>query len=177
MHGGVFTAVPGHPETPCPFGSANDDPNDAQLKKNADAFVKSAVGTIMSSRAWTPHSAIFVVADEGDFSGNVVNGGWASPAGCCDSPVLPAGDPDINVAWPGGVFGGGLVPAVVIDPSGPRHYVNDGRLPDPLRCPGGPGGTALACLPGLPGAGSLLLARRRSRRGPSARRWRPTRQG
>ena len=125
MHGGVFTAVPGHPETPCPFGSANDDPNDAQLKKNADAFVKSAVGTIMSSRAWTPHSAIFVIADEGDFSGNAVNGGWASPAGCCDSPVLPAGDLDINVAWPGGVFGGGLVPAVVIDPSGPRHYVND----------------------------------------------------
>jgi phosphatidylinositol-3-phosphatase len=124
MHGGVFTAVAGHPETPCPFGSANDDPNDAQLKKNADAFVQSAVGTIMSSRAWTPHSAIFIVSDEGDFSGNAVNGGWDSPAGCCDSPVLPAGDPDINVAWPGGVFGGGLVPAIVIDPSGPRHFTD-----------------------------------------------------
>src|SRR5712691_4201783 len=35
MHGGVFTAVPGHPETPCPFGSANDDPNDASLKQKA----------------------------------------------------------------------------------------------------------------------------------------------
>ncbi len=124
MHGGVFTAVPGHPETPCPFGSANDDPNDASLKQKADAFVKSAVGTIMSSRAWTPHSAIFIVADEGDFSGNAVNGGWDSPAGCCDSPVLPAGDPDINALWPGGVFGGGLVPAVVVDPSGPRHFVD-----------------------------------------------------
>jgi len=125
MHGGVFTAVAGHPETPCPFGRANDDPNDAQLKKNADAFVQSAVGTIRSSRAWTPHSAIVIVSDEGDFTGNPVNGGWDSPAGCCDSPVLPAGDPDINAAWPGGVFGGGLVPAVVIDPSGPRRYVND----------------------------------------------------
>jgi hypothetical protein len=124
MHGGVFTAVAGHPETPCPFGSANDDPNDAQLKKNADAFVQSAVGTIRSSQAWTPHSAIFIVSDEGDFTGNPVNGGWDSPAGCCDSPVLPAGDPDISAAWPGGVFGGGLVPAVVVDPSGPRHYVN-----------------------------------------------------
>jgi hypothetical protein len=124
MHGGVFSAVPGHPETPCPFGSANDDPNDAALKQKADAFVKGAVGTIMSSRAWTPHSAIFVVADEGDFSGNPVNGGWDSPAGCCDSPVLPAGDPDINALWPGGVFGGGLVPAVVVDPSGPRHFID-----------------------------------------------------
>jgi phosphatidylinositol-3-phosphatase len=124
MHGGVFSAVPGHPETPCPFGSANDDPNDAQLKKNADAFVQQAVTTIMSSRAWTRHSAIFIVADEGDFSGNPVNGGWDSPAGCCDSPVLPAGDPDISPSWPGGVFGGGLVPAIVIDQSGPRHFVS-----------------------------------------------------
>lgn len=124
MHGGVFTAVPDHPETPCPFGSANNDPNDAQLKKNADAFVHSAVTTIMSSRAWTPHSAIFIISDEGDFTGNSVNGGWDSPAGCCDSPVLPAGDPEINAAWPGGVFGGGLVPAIVIDPSGPRQFVD-----------------------------------------------------
>ncbi len=125
MHGGVFTAVPGHPETPCPFGNTNDDANDAALKQKADAFVQGAVGTIMSSRAWTPHSAIFIVADEGDFTGNAVNGGWDSPAGCCDSPVLPAGDPDINVAWPGGLYGGGLVPAVVIDPSGPRHFVDN----------------------------------------------------
>ena len=125
MHGGVFTAVADHPETPCPFGRTNDDPNDAQLKRNADTFVQGAVSTIMSSPAWTKHSAIFIVADEGDFTGNSVNGGWDSPAGCCDSPVLPAGDPDISAAWPGGVFGGGLVPAVVIDPTGPRHYIND----------------------------------------------------
>lgn len=124
MHGGVFTAVDGHPETPCPFGSASDDPNDSQLKRNADAFVKNAVTTIMSSRAWTPHSAIFIVADEGDLSGNPANGGWDSPAGCCDSPVLPAGDSDISATWPGGMFGGGLVPAVIIDPSGPRHYIS-----------------------------------------------------
>lgn len=125
MHGGVFTAVPGFPETPCPFGSANDDPNDAQLKKNADAFVQTAVTTIMSSEAWTRHSAIFIVSDEGDFNGDATNGGWASPAGCCDSPVLPAGDPDISPLWPGGVFGGALVPAIVIDPSGPRNFVSN----------------------------------------------------
>jgi len=125
MHGGVSGTVAGHPEVPCPFNSTNDDANDVKLKHNADAFVKGAVTTIMSSRAWTRHSAIFIVADEGDFTGNAVNGGWDSPAGCCDSPVLPAGDPDISASWPGGVFGGALVPAVVIDPSGPRHFVSN----------------------------------------------------
>ena len=125
MHGGVSGTVAGHPEVPCPFNSTNDDANDVKLKHNADAFVKGAVTTIMSSRAWTRHSAIFIIADEGDFTGNAVNGGWDSPAGCCDSPVLPAGDPDISASWPGGVFGGALVPAVVIDPSGPRHFVSN----------------------------------------------------
>ena len=121
MHGGVNHRGRRSPGDPCPFGSANDDPNDASLKQKADAFVKTAVTTIMSSRAWTQHSAIFIVADEGDFTGNAVNGGWDSPAGCCDSPVLPAGDPDISASWPGGLYGGALVPAVVVDPSGPRH--------------------------------------------------------
>ncbi len=124
MHGGVSTAVPGYPGTPCPYNTVNDDPADVALKHNADAFVHGAVTTIMSSRAWTPHSAIFIVADEGDYTGNTSTGGWASPAGCCDSPALPAGDPDISASWPGGVYGGGLVPAIVIDPSGPRHYVS-----------------------------------------------------
>ncbi len=124
MHGGVNDAIGGHPETPCPFNSTNDDANDIRLKHNADTFVKGAVTTIMSSRAWTRHSAIFIVADEGDFTGNAVNGGWDSPAGCCDSPVLPKGDPDISASWPGGLYGGALVPAVVIDPSGPHHFVS-----------------------------------------------------
>ncbi len=92
IHGGVNHAIAGHPETPCPFGATNDDPNDVHLKHNADAFVHAAVTTIMYSRAWTRHSAIFIVADEGDFTGVAANGGWDSPAGCCDSPVLPAGD-------------------------------------------------------------------------------------
>ena len=124
MHGGVYSPVPGFAETPCPYNNTNDDPFDVQLKKNADAFVKGTVTTIMSSRAWTRHSAIFIVSDEGDYTGNATNGGWDSPAGCCDSPVLPAGDPDISAAWPGGLYGGGLVPAVVIDPSGPHHFTS-----------------------------------------------------
>jgi hypothetical protein len=125
LHGGVSDAIAGHPETPCPFSNANDDPADVLLKHNADAFVHGAVTTIMSSRAWTRHSAIFIVADEGDYTNNAVNGGWDSPAGCCDSPVLPAGDPDISPTWPGGLYGGALVPAIVIDPSGPHNFVSD----------------------------------------------------
>jgi phosphatidylinositol-3-phosphatase len=125
MHGGVNDAIAGHPETPCPFNNTNDDPNDVRLKQNADRFVKGAVTTIMSSRAWTSHSAIFIVADEGDFTGDEQNGGWDSPAGCCDSPVLPKGDPDISPDWPGGLYGGALVPAVVIDPSGPHHFISN----------------------------------------------------
>jgi phosphatidylinositol-3-phosphatase len=115
MHGGVYTAVDGHPETPCPYGSTNDDANDAALKQKADAFVKTAVQAIQASPSWKDgQDAIFVVADEGDYTGNKPNGGWDSPAGCCDSPILPAGAADVNSAWPGGVYGGGLVPAVVV---------------------------------------------------------------
>lgn len=124
LHGGVYSAVAGHPETPCPYNNSNDDPADIHLKQNADAFIQSTVQTIMDSRAWTPHSAIFVVADEGDYNADPTTGGWASPAGCCDSPYLPAGDPDISSTWPGGLYGGGLVPAIVIDPSGPHGYTS-----------------------------------------------------
>ena len=70
MHGGVNVAVPGHPETPCPFGSTKDDPNDAALKRKADAFVHGAVDTITGSRSWTGNSAIFIVTDDNDFTGN-----------------------------------------------------------------------------------------------------------
>jgi hypothetical protein len=124
MHGGVNDAVPGHPETPCPFGSTKDDPNDAALKHKADMFVKGAVDTITHSHAWTNRSAIVIVTDENDFTGNEVTGGWESAAGCCDSPYVPAADPRISPDWPGGTYGGGLIPAVVVTASGPRHFTD-----------------------------------------------------
>jgi len=125
MHGGVFTAVPGHPETPCPFGSAKDDANDAALKAKADQFVHTAVDTITGSRAWTRHSAIVIVTDENDFTGNESTGGWESADGCCDSPYVAKGDPRVSADWPGGTFGGGLIPAIVVTGSGPRHVVSN----------------------------------------------------
>ena len=127
MHGGVFTQIApdGSDGTPCPFGSANDDANDASLKQKADAFVAQAVHTIMSSKAWRGNSAIFVVADESDFNGDSTTGGWADATGCCDSPCVPAGDPRVSPTWPGGVYGGGLSPAVVITRNGPHHFISD----------------------------------------------------
>jgi hypothetical protein len=128
MHGGVYTqvAADGSDGTPCPYGSTKDDANDAALKQKADQFVKGAVTTIMASPAWkTGRSAIFVVTDENDFTGNKATDGWESADGCCDSPYLPQGtqflgsngQPDGTV-WPGGVYGGGKIPAIVITTDG-----------------------------------------------------------
>lgn len=126
MHGGVYGAIAGHPETPCPYNDAFGDTNDEALKAKADAFLKTTVNTIMHSKAWTPGSVIFITADENDYdAANPWNGSYLSTAGCCDSPVLPAGDPAVSPDWPGGVYGGGLIPMVVVTQNGPRH-VTDG---------------------------------------------------
>jgi hypothetical protein len=140
MHGGVYTQVApdGSDGTPCPYGSAKDDPNDAALKQKADEFVRGAVETIMSSKAWTGHSVIFVVTDENDFTGDPTTDGWESAAGCCDSPMLQDGyqfhdshgSPDGNT-WhctSGAIactYGGGLIPAIVIARHGARHHTSD----------------------------------------------------
>jgi hypothetical protein len=127
MHGGVYHAVEGHPETPCPYGSAKDDANDAALKQKADDFVKQAVHTIRSSDAWTRHSAIVIVTDENDYNAaNPENGSWDSADGCCASPYVAKGDPRINKdgLWPGGTYGGGLIPAIIVSPQGKKGYVD-----------------------------------------------------
>jgi hypothetical protein len=124
MHGGVYTAIAGHPETPCPYGSTKDDANDAALKHNADVFVQGAVDTIRNSKAWTKRSAIVVLTDENDYTGNGETGGWESADGCCDSPYVQAGDLRISKDWPGGTYGGGLIPAIVVTASGPHHVVD-----------------------------------------------------
>ncbi|MDQ6658650.1 MAG: alkaline phosphatase family protein [Actinomycetota bacterium] len=124
MHGGVYTAVPGHQETPCPYGTVKDDTNDAALKHKSDLFVKDAVSTITGSRAWTPRSAIIIVTDENDYTGNEQTGGWESAIGCCDSPYVSKADSRVSANWPGGTYGGGLIPAIVVTASGPRHFVD-----------------------------------------------------
>ena len=126
MHLGVYSSVPGFEnETPCPYSNTMGDPIDEAGKTVADNFIEQAVTTIMHSRAWTGNSVIFVTADENDYdASNPDIGSYLSSAGCCDSPVLPAGDPEVSTAWPGGVYGGGLVPMVVISRNGPKHVTD-----------------------------------------------------
>ena len=124
MHGGIYDTVSPGDGSPCPYGNTKDDANDAALKQKADAFVHGAVTTITSSRAWTKHSAIVIVTDENDFTGNPENGGWENADGCCDSPYVEAGDPRVSTSWPGGTYGGGLIPAIVVTACGPRGFVD-----------------------------------------------------
>ncbi len=125
MHGGVYDALAGHPETPCPYGEADDDANDASLKQKADEFVKQAVRTIRRSKAWTHDSAIVIVTDENDYQADQeANGHWESADGCCSSPYVAAGDPRVSPNWPGGTYGGGLIPAIIVSPQGKRGYVD-----------------------------------------------------
>jgi hypothetical protein len=125
MHGGVYSHLKGHPETPCPYGSTDDDANDAALKQKADRFVRHAVHTIRTSKAWTKHSAIVIVTDENDFDAtNEKTGDWESADGCCDSPYVGKGDPRVSADWPGGTYGGGLIPAIVVTACGPRHVTD-----------------------------------------------------
>jgi phosphatidylinositol-3-phosphatase len=128
MHGGVYTPVApdGSDGTPCPYGSTKDDANDAALKQKADTFVKGAVTAIMASPAWKSGlAAIFIATDESDFTNNTATDGWEDASGCCDSPILPAGykflgsnsQPDGNT-WAGGMYGGGLIPAIIVTNKG-----------------------------------------------------------
>lgn len=126
MHGGVNTSVPGHAETPCKYGTDNGK---GGMKEKADNFVKDAVTQIMASKAWKhTKSVIFIIADEGDFNDKETqNGEWESVEGCCDSPIVPKAAPDIDPAWPGGMYAGGLAPAVVIVSRGGKRggYVSN----------------------------------------------------
>jgi phosphatidylinositol-3-phosphatase len=134
MHGGVSTAVAadGSDGTPCPFGSTKDDANDAALKQKADAFVKGAVDAITSTTDWkTGRTAIFIVTDENDFTGEASTDGWESAEGCCDSPNLGKGTPFLGSngqpdghVWGGGIYGGGKIPAIVMTAKGKPGFTS-----------------------------------------------------
>jgi hypothetical protein len=134
MHGGVFAPVAsdGSDGTPCPYGSTKDDANDASLKKKADDFVKGAVTAITATTAWkSGRSAIFILTDENDFTGNATTDGWESADGCCDSPNLGKGTPFLGSngqpdgkVWGGGVYGGGKIPAIVMTAKGKAGYTS-----------------------------------------------------
>ncbi|EQD38014.1 phosphoesterase, partial [mine drainage metagenome] len=126
MHGGVYSG-----STTCPYASAVSGPDsgpDAQLQSDGNAFLQLWVTAIMHSSAWTGNSAIFITWDEGSYY-NYSPYNPVSTAGCCDSPIIPS--PQINTSntsggdiSTGAVYGGGLVPMIVIARDGARRYQN-----------------------------------------------------
>jgi phospholipase C len=115
MHGGAPA---------CPYPSSPTDQNQARLYQDGDNFLRTWVTAIMSSRAWTGNSAIFITWDEGAYN-NVPPFQPLDDTGCCDSPVLPASP--TNPATGGGgdlvggtLYGGGHVPMIVVARHGAR---------------------------------------------------------
>jgi phosphatidylinositol-3-phosphatase len=68
---------------PCDFSQVQS------LIATGDAFLSSTVGAIMSSRAWTGNSVIFIAWDESDFTNTPPTTsfpfGFGDTSGCCDS--------------------------------------------------------------------------------------------
>ena len=73
MHGRAAT-----PADPCDFSQVQS------LIATGDAFLSNTVSEIMSSRAWTGNSVIFITWDESDFTGSGFQG-FGDDRGCCDS--------------------------------------------------------------------------------------------
>lgn len=101
---------------PCPYA---DDP---LLRRTGDRFVADAVRSLLRSPAWTARSAIFIMLDETDYSGDKRYGGFLNARGCCDTPVVQKG----FKSYPqGGAYGGGLIPFIVISGIGKKHFVSN----------------------------------------------------
>jgi phosphatidylinositol-3-phosphatase len=68
----------GGPSDSCDFSQVQS------LIATGDSFLSSTVGAIMSSKAWTGNSVIFITWDESDFTGSGFQG-FGDDRGCCDS--------------------------------------------------------------------------------------------
>jgi phosphatidylinositol-3-phosphatase len=73
MHGRGAT-----PADPCDFSQVN------ALISAGDTFLLNTVNAIMTSKAWTGNSVIFIVWDESDFTGSGPFG-FGDTSGCCDA--------------------------------------------------------------------------------------------
>jgi phosphatidylinositol-3-phosphatase len=120
MHGGA---------TACPYPNSPTDPLQAALYRDGDNFLRTWVGRITHSSAWTSHSAIFITWDEGGFEDQSPFGPTDIRPGP-DSPILPATPADPTSGgggdlFGGQVYGGGHVPMLVVA-SGVGHRVDSG---------------------------------------------------
>jgi hypothetical protein len=73
MHGRGAT-----PADPCDFSQIQP------LISTGDTFLLNTVNAIMTSKAWTGNSAIFIMWDESDFTGTGPDG-FGDTSGCCDA--------------------------------------------------------------------------------------------
>ena len=94
MHGRAAT-----PADPCDFSQV------PALISAGDSFLLHTVSSIMTSKAWTSHSVIFIAWDESDFTGSGPFG-FGDTSGCCDANP-----------------GGGHVVALVISGAQPFAHV------------------------------------------------------
>lgn len=102
--------------------------NDTRLERGANGFLQRWIPQIMRSKAWhSGPSAIFVVEDETSYDASMPQiGEWASHLGTAGSPSVPAGTilgGNSKFPFPGGINGGGRIPAVVITNTA-RHVVS-----------------------------------------------------
>src|SRR5579884_545727 len=89
MHG---TAAPSTSD-PCAYSQVSS------LISMGDAFLKSTVHEIMTSRVWHQNSAIFITWDEADYTGSGYQG-FADDSGCCDSPAAQGGGHVLTIVIP-----------------------------------------------------------------------------
>ena len=79
MHGRAST-----PSDPCDFSQ------EQSLIATGDAFLQSTVSAIMSSRAWTGNSVIFITWDESDFTGSGFRASGTTAAAATARPAKGA---------------------------------------------------------------------------------------
>ncbi|QQE80645.1 alkaline phosphatase family protein [Alicyclobacillus sp. SO9] len=119
----VINDMHGQPPGPGSTVTYNDP---AKLYQAGDNFVKRTVKEIMSSRSWkTSKSIIFVTWDEANYpyppSSTTSKQLKQFTAPGPDAPIVPAGTVD-GYKWPGGAYGGGKVPMIMIDNAFPHHF-------------------------------------------------------
>lgn len=96
-----------------------------QLYQAGDQFIQQTVQMIMDSKSWkTSKSVIYITWDEASYPNGTPTASqlqtFTAPGP--DSPVVPVGTVD-GFQWPGGPYGGGQVPLIIIDNADPQHFV------------------------------------------------------
>lgn len=115
-----------HGQPPGP-GATAPYTNMTALYKAGDQFIQTWVQKIMDSSTWKQGNSLIIITwDEGTYPGSnnppadkLATYSAAGP----DAPTVPAAQLDIN--WPGGVYGGGKVPFIFIDTHQKKHTVID----------------------------------------------------